>query len=157
MKKSIFEQQVEHYTNKFNSTFEEVMKKDLSTFTKLYNFNSDNLEAELRSNSEAFRRFAYNIASSLVVGKISCTSYAVAVAYLAAKLNIPYSVYTGFCLPKSHPRFDKEVADFNAKKSAENPHPIMATHVYTEIDGVPYEYYNGETSNIEHIDCVKIH
>jgi hypothetical protein len=90
-------------------------------------------------------------------GKVSCTTYAAVIAAIAEVYGISYVTKAGFCLQKSSSQYEKNLKDYKAKKSSSNdPHPFFATHVYVEIDGKSYEYYNGDTSNIDHLDVITI-
>jgi hypothetical protein len=55
------------------------------------------------------------------------------------------------------PNYAKDLADFKqAKQTSGDEHPLFATHVFIQVGDTTYEYYNGDTSNIDHIDCVEI-
>lgn len=151
----IFDSQVKHYKEKFHSTVDNVTFKSIENFGKMHGVNADTIKEGLNSNSEDFRRFVYSYSKTLMPGHVSCTTYAAVVAVIASNFGVKYKAYSGFCLPKSNPRYEAEKASFESKKGSDE-HPCLATHVFVEINGVAFEYYNGDTSNIDHIDCVEI-
>jgi hypothetical protein len=90
-------------------------------------------------------------------GRVSCTTYAAVVASVADAVGVAYDAKAGFCLQKSSPKYEKNLADFKKQKAeSSDEHPFFATHVYLLINGEEYEYYNGDTSNVDHIDVVSI-
>lgn len=150
----IFDTQIKHYEAKFSKTIAALRVKDIKAIaTKL---GVEDLEASFKSNSDDFKKAMLHIASTLVPSRVSCTIYAAVCARVAEEFNVPYEVYAGFCLKANHPFKDKDLAAFKARKEAGDEHPMIATHVYVTANGVDYEYYSGATSDIEHIDCVKI-
>lgn len=151
---NIFETQIKHYTDKFEDLLNTLEAKNLVQVTGGIPIN--NLEEGLKANTEEFRATALKIASSMMPGRVSCTTYAAVCARICEEFNMPYKVYAGFCLKKNHTTREKDLAYFNEKKSAGEEHPMMATHVYLEANGISYEYYSGDTADIEHIDCVVI-
>lgn len=150
----IFETQIKHYTEKFEELLTTLESKSLVQVTG--GIPTNTLETDFKANSDSFRNTALKIASSMMPGRVSCTTYAAVCARICEEYNIPYKVYAGFCLKKNHVTYAKDLAGFNEKKSSGVEHPAMATHVYLEANGVAYEYYSGDTFNIEHIDCVVI-
>lgn len=151
---NIFETQIKHYTEKFEELLTTLESKNLVQVAG--GIPVSNLEAELRENSANFRSTALKIASSMMPGRVSCTTYAAVCARICEEYGIPYKVYAGFCLKENHATREKDISYFNEKKASGIEHPMMATHVYLEANGISYEYYSGDTANIEHIDCVVI-
>ena len=90
-----------------------------------------------------------------VVGAITAF-YAAVVACIAQKFGVPYKVYAGFCIQKSSARYERDKTDWESKRASGVKHPFFATHVYTEANGMIYEYFNGDFSNIDHLDVVEI-
>ena len=150
----MFEQQVEHYKKKYYGIKNSLENRSIEPYLK--NWGITDLKESLLSNSKEFRDFAYDIARSVMPGRVSCTTYAAVISYIADLVGVDVKAFAGFCLPKSHPKYETELSFFNTKKTEGVEHPLMATHVYVEINGNSYEYYNGDTSNIAHIDCVEI-
>lgn len=153
----IFNSQVEHYRDKFYSTLDAITTKAIETSAKSNGVTDEFLKTGLLENSEGFRKFCYNFAKTLMPGRVSCTTYAAVVASVARKFDLDYKVYSGFCLPMNNPKYAVEKDNFDKRKAESgDEHPIFATHVYLTINDNIYEYYNGDTSNIDHIDCVEI-
>lgn len=151
---NIFETQIKHYTEKFEELLTTLESKNMMQVTG--GIPVDDLEVNFKENSAKFRSLALKIASSMMPGRVSCTTYAAVCARICEELNVPYKVYAGFCLKESHATREKDINYYNEKKASGIEHPMMATHVYLEANGVAYEYYSGDTDNIEHIDCVVI-
>ena len=151
---TVFNKQIEHYTKKFNETLGRLRSADI---TDLYEKKGIfNLSEAIVTNEDAFRLATYKIASTLMPGVVSCTTYAAVCARVAEEFGISYTVMAGFCLKDSHPTKNKDLAYYEEQKSKGIEHPMMATHVYLDIKGVFYEYYSGDTSGINHIDCIVI-
>lgn len=151
---NIFKTQIEHYTEKFDELLQNLESKNLMQVTG--GIQIPNLEQNLKENSEEFRQAALKVASSMMPGRVSCTTYAAVCARFCEEFNVPFKAYAGFCLKKSHATREKDMNYFNEKKASGVEHPMMATHVYLEANGTVYEYYSGDTSDIDHIDCVVI-
>lgn len=152
---SMFNKQVEHYKNKFYNTVDNVSYQSVKSFAASMGIAEDFLKCGLLENTEEFRKLVYSYAKTLMPGRVSCTTYAAVVAVIAKNFDIDYKVMSGFCLPKDHPQYAKNRAEFDEKKRS-TEHPVLATHVFLLINDNYYEYYNGDTSNIDHIDCVEI-
>lgn len=153
----VFDSQIAHYKEKFHSTMDNISIKEIEASARSNGLTDEFLKAGLLVNSEKFRLFCYNFAKTLMPGHVSCTTYAAVVATIATKYGIDYKVYSGFCLPISSPKYFDEKSNFDKRKAETGEeHPIFATHVYLVINDNYYEYYNGDTSNIDHIDCVEI-
>lgn len=152
----MFNKQINHYKEKFHKTLDAIDVNNVLAFAKSNGISGDSLKKELEGNSNNFRLLCYHYAQTLMPGRVSCTTYAAVVAVLAKHFNLGYVAMSGFCLPKDTPTFEKEMLAFDTKKKQGVEHPIMATHVFVKIGDKIYEYYNGDTSNIEHIDCVEI-
>ena len=104
---------------------------------------------------EKFEKFVLTYAK-IMPGRVSCTTYAAAVAKIADDLGVKYRIYAGFCVPKSFPKYEEDKKAFKEKRDNGVEHPMFPTHVYLETaKGVIYEYYNGE-KDIDHIDSVVI-
>jgi hypothetical protein len=151
----MFDSQVAHYKEKFHKTLDSVPAKVIDSQARAEGLTQDALKEGLLANSEQFRSFCYSIAKTLMPGRVSCTTYAAVVALVAKKVGVEYKAYSGFCLQKSNPKFDAEKAKFEELKGSD-PHPAFATHVFIVINDMFYEYYNGDTANIEHFDYVEI-
>lgn len=156
MSTALFESGVSHYQKKFEDTVSKISGRSIETIAKSCGMSMDALQSGLQTNSEEFRRFCYAYSSTLMPGRVSCCTYAAVVASVAKKLGVPYKAYAGFCLQKNSARYEKDLADWEAKKAQGEEHPFFATHAYVEIDGVPYEYFNGDTTDISHLDVVQI-
>lgn len=153
----IFDSQIAHYRDKFHSVKENISIKAIEKSAKSNGISDESLKSGLLENSESFRKFCYSFAKTLMPGHVSCTTYAAVVAAIAEKEGVAYQVYSGFCLPKNNPKYAEEKANFDKRKEETgDEHPIFATHLFLMINGQFYEYYNGDTSNIDHIDCVGI-
>lgn len=151
---SLFEKQVNQYTDKFNQLYAMLGKKDVKA---LYNkCGISNVEEELKGNTKAFKEATLKIAITLMPGIPSCTIYAAIVASLCESLGISFVVKAGTCIKTSLPSYEKDKAHIAAKKAEGIEHPLMATHVYLEVADIIYEYYAGDFSGIDHIDCVEI-
>lgn len=153
---TLFETGVKQYTEKFNKLSNEISMKSIEAIAKSHGFPMETLRAGFESNSPDFKKFCYVYASTLMPGRVSCCTYAAVVACIAKHFGVPYKAYAGFCLQKSSARYAKDKGDWEAKKATGAEHPFFATHVYTEVNGVAYEYFNGETSGIDHLDVVEI-
>lgn len=151
----MFDANVKHYKEKYHSMIKDIPRKSLDTYIKGLGITDESFKAGFEENSEEFRNFVYNFAKTLMPGRVSCTTYAAVVSVIADKYGVAYQGYAGFCLPKTNPRYEAELADFNKRRDLD-VHPAFANHVYTEIDGKIYEFFNGATSDIDHIDCVTI-
>lgn len=151
----MFDANVKHYKEKFHSTIDKVSAKSVETFAKSQGINDEALKDGFINNSEEFRNLIYTFSKTLMPGHVSCTTYAAIVAVVASNYGVAYKGYAGFCLPRSNPRYSAELAEFNKRKGTEE-HPTFANHVYTEANGQIYEFFNGTTSDIDHIDCVEI-
>lgn len=152
----MFNRQVAHYSKKFHDTRKALNGFNFNVFADKVGIGSDNLKSALEGDTKEFRDMCYKISKSLVVGRVSCTTYASVVSKVAESVGVSYKAYAGFCLPRNNPRFEKEMEEYNKKKDTGVEHPGLATHVFVMIGDKFYEYYNGESSNIEHIDYIKI-
>lgn len=152
----MFDTQVDHFTKKFEETCKVVTQKQIDIEMRSVNFDEDKLYEGLVNNTKEFRTFVYNFCKQLMPGRVSCTTYAAVVAVICKRFEIPYSAYAGFCIPRSNMRYDAEMEAYNKKKATGVKHPVIATHVYLVANDINYEYYNGATDDIEHIDVVKM-
>lgn len=153
---SMFEPQVEHYKKKYTSLVNSISAMSIMSIAKSYGVSEEALRSGLETNNETFRRFCLNYASTLMPGRVSCTTYAAVVACVAKMLGVECKVYTGFCLQKNSPRYQKDRGDWDAKHNAGEAHPFFANHVFAVISGVPFEYFNGDFDGIDHVDVVEI-
>lgn len=151
----MFDANIKHYKEKYHNMIKDISKKSLDTYIRGLGITDEFFKAGFEENSEEFCNFVYNFAKTLMPGRVSCTTYAAVVSAIAEKYGVAYQGYAGFCLPRNYPRYQVELDDFNKRKGSD-PHPAFANHVYTEINGKIYEFFNGATSNIDHIDCVAI-
>lgn len=140
------------YKSKFRELVEKIPSDSITSRMAQASINEDILKQSLLTNSQEFRDFAYKIANSLVVGRISCTTYAAVVAKIAEQLGVDYKAYAGFCLQTNSSNYRKN------KDGWENSgaYQEMPTHVFLMIGNKFYEWYNGDTSNIDHLDAVEI-
>ena len=153
----VFDSQVAHYRNKFYYTVDNISISDIEVNAKGKGITDEALKAGLLEDSEEFRKFCYSFAKTLMPGRVSCTTYAAVVAVIAKKFEIPYKAYSGFCLRNNLSNSESEKEKFNKLKSQGNDeHPVFANHVYLVINDSFYEYFNGDTSNIDHLDCVEL-
>jgi hypothetical protein len=153
----VFDSQIKHYTTKFYDTKSKLSKEVVLSKAKSMGLNESTLKAGLLDNSNNFRVFAFKFAGSLMPGKVSCTTYAAVIAAIAETVNVPYTTKAGFCLQENSPQYEKNLSEYKAKKaSSDDEHPFFATHVYVEIMDKSYEYYNGDTAHIDHLDVVTI-
>lgn len=153
---TLFETGVKQYTEKFNKLTSDISMKSIEAIARSHGFPMEMLKSGLETNSPDFKKFCYVYASTLMPGRVSCCTYAAVVASIATHFGVPYKAYAGFCLQKSSARYAKDKSDWKAKRASGVEHPFFATHVYTEINGVSYESYNGDTSGIDHLDVVLI-
>lgn len=153
----LFDSQVQRYKEKFHQTVGAISVKAIETSARGHGISMSQLKEGLLANSEDFRVFCYTFAKTLMPGRVSCTTYAAVVAVIAQKLGVEYKAYSGFCMPMSNPRYEEELSGFQKRQvSSGDEHPISATHVFLKIGDRYYEYFNGDTSNIDHIDYVEI-
>lgn len=153
---NVFENSVSNYRKKFNGLMSELSSTSVVAVAKSYGLSEDTLKSGLENNNTGFQKFCYAYANNLIVGRLSCCTYAAVVAAVAKELGVPYQTFAGFCLQKSSPRYNKDKTDWEAKRAEGVEHPFFATHVYTTVNGIDFEYYNGETSNVDHLDVVPI-
>lgn len=151
-----FDTGVKQYREKFDKLVGDISMKSIEAIARSHGVPMETLRDGLSSNSPDFKKFCYVYASTLMPGRVSCCTYAAVVACIAKHFGVPYKAYAGFCLQKSSPRYERDKADWEAKKATGAEHPFFATHVYTEINGVAFEYYNGDTSGIDHLDMIEI-
>ena len=153
----MFLRQVQKYEEKFNTMLSALNYSNFQHYTRgTVHWDDAKILDEFKANSEDFQNLVYSFAKTLMPGKVSCTGYGVVIALVASHFNLDYKVYSGFCLPKSYQRYDVELEGYNKGKESGKEHPVVATHVYVMCGNTCYEYYNGNTSDIEHIDCVEI-
>lgn len=149
----LFEKQIKHYTEKYNETKKLFNEKDYTVIQKVSGITD--LKSAFEANDEKFEKFVLTYAK-IMPGRVSCTTYAAAVAKIADDLGVKYRIYAGFCVPKSFPKYEEDKKAFKEKRDNGVEHPMFPTHVYLETaKGVIYEYYNGE-KDIDHIDSVVI-
>ena len=151
---TLFEKQVNQYSEKFNKLYAQLGKKDVVSLYKKCGLTD--VEAELRGNTKDFRTATLKIAMTLVPGIPSCTVYAAIVAAACNAFGIGFVVKTGTCIKTSAPTYAKDKAHILEQKAAGVEHPLMATHVFLETKDAVYEYYSGAFDDIDHIDCVEI-
>ena len=149
----MFDSTVKHYKDLFDKIMEEIDVSNIEGAASSYGIH--NLKNELLSNSKEFKQFAYNVANTRP-GLVTQTGYACVVASIADKYEIPYKKYAGCCVAKNSPKYTEIIDTFNKGKAEGEEHPIFATHMYITINDKNYEYFNGETDNIEHLDVVEI-
>lgn len=148
-----FDMQIRHFRDKYLNLKSAVKFKAIELTMKSECITRAELKQEFENNSERFRKLVYAHAKTLVPGRISCTTYAVVVATIADELEIPYVAKAGYCIQKSHPHYEAEIAEYNKRKNDDGGHPLFATHVFIEANDKIYEYYNGDTDGIDHLDC----
>ena len=151
---SLFENQVKSYSNKFAQFYTRLGKKDVLALYKKCGLAD--VEVELTNNTKAFKEATLKIAMTLMPGIPSCTVYAAIVASALSALDMPFIAKAGTCIKRSMKSYEKDTKYFHEQKAAGIEHPLMATHVYIESQGKIYEYYSGEFSDIDHLDCVEI-
>lgn len=156
MSAQLFESGVKQYQAKFNGLVNDISIQSIKMVAKSRGISEEMLKSGLESNSKEFRQFCFIYASTLMPGRVSCTTYAAVVAVVAQHFGKPYKAYSGFCLRKSSPRYIRDKKDWEAKKASGEEHPFFATHVYLEVGGKDYEYYDGDTAGVEHLDVVEI-
>ena len=153
----MFDSQIKHYKDKFNSIKSELTASAVISTARANGITDEFLKAGLLENSEEFRLYCYKYAKTLMPGRVSCTTYAAVVAVLAEHYRVAYKVMSGFCLPINSVKYTEEKASWDKKRAETNEeHPIFANHVFLKINDKDYEYFNGDTSNIDHIDCIEI-
>lgn len=152
----LFEKQVKHYTDKYKDTKKIFDERDYNVYMGMLGIkDKDALKGAFESNNELFEQFIL-LYAKIMPGKISCTTYAAAVAKLCEDFGVNYKVYTGFCMPKSYVKYKEDKKAYEDKKKKGVEHPMFPTHVYLETsDKKIYEYYNGD-KDIDHIDVVRI-
>lgn len=153
---TLFESGVEQYKKKYEGLVGSISSVSIESIARSYGVAMDSLKSGLETNSQDFRKFCYAYASTLMPGRVSCCTYAAVVACIAQRFGVPYKVYAGFCLQKNSARYEKDKSDWEAKRASGQEHPFFATHVYTEVNGQSYEYYNGDFTDIDHLDVVEI-
>jgi len=153
----IFDSQIKHYKEKFDSIRKELNANAIIAGAKSNGVTDEFLKAGLIENSEEFRLYCYKYAKTLMPGRVSCTTYAAVVSVLADHYGVEYNVCSGFCLPVSNEKYSSEKAAWEKRRSeTSEEHPVFANHVFLKINDKYYEYFNGDTSNIDHIDCITI-
>lgn len=153
---SIFDSQINHYTTKLRNMVDTINAETVEKYAKGKGVDAETLKSEFIANTDNFKTLIYNYAKTLMPGKVSCTTYAAIVVVLAKKYGLSYKVMSGFCLIKSNPKYERDRADFETMRSKGVEHPLFANHVYVVINSQEYEFYNGETNNIDHIDVIEI-
>lgn len=153
---TLFDTGVKQFTTKFNGLMSDISVKSIETIAKSRGYSMEALKRGLESNSEEFRMFCVNYASTLIPGRVGGCTYAAVVASIAQKVGLPYKAYAGFCLQKNSPRYARDKAEWEAKKASGAEHPFFATSVYVEVNGIEYECWNNETTGFEHLDMVQI-
>lgn len=156
MSAQLFEHGVQQYQSNFTGLVNDISIQSIKMVAKSRGISEEMLKSGLETNSKEFRQFCYIYASTVMPGRVSCTTYAAVVAIIAQHFGVAFKVYAGFCLRKSSPRYIRDKKDWEAKKAAGEEHPFFATHVYCEANGNAYEYYDGDTSGVEHLDVVEI-
>ena len=144
---------LEHYKVKFNDAKESINIDNIDSKIKMKGITD--VKSELLANSDNFRSLALEIAD-IMPGKVSCTSYAAAVAVIAEKCGIDYKVYGGFCIPNNYGRYEDDLLAFKKGKDAGKKHPFFATHVFVMINDKYYEYINGVFEGVDHLDYEEI-
>lgn len=152
----MYKEQVEHYKKRMLEMKNAMAGVDIDGVVASLGFTGMDLKQELLDNTQKIQTVALNIAKKATLGRILGYGYAAAITNLADLLGVNYKLYSGFCVPSDSVRFSKELADFDKKKTADNPHPSMANHFYVMIGNNCYEYYNGRTSGIEKIDVAEV-
>lgn len=154
---ALFNSQVNRFKTKFHQTVDNISVKAIETNAKGHGISMDMLKEGLLANSEDFRIFCYKFAKTLMPGRVSCTTYAAVVAVIAEKFGVAYTPYVGYCLQINSPKYESDKAGFyERRESTGDEHPITVSHVFVRIEDKYYEYLNGDTSNIDHIDYVEI-
>lgn len=149
----LFEKQVKHYTDKYKETKKIFDGRDYDVYKKLSNITD--VKASFEKNDSDFEKFVLSYAK-IMPGKVSCTTYASAVARIADDIGVSYKIKAGFCVSKSFPKYETDKKAYEDRKKKGIEHPMLATHVYLETsDGKIYEYFNGQ-HDIDHIDVVEI-
>lgn len=153
----MFDSQINHYKEKFRSIRDGLNANVIIASAKSNGVTDEFLKAGLLENSDEFRLFCYKYAQTLMPGRVSCVTYAAVVSKLADHYGVDYSVCSGFCLPKDNARYVEEKESWSKKKAESgDEHPVFANHVFIKINDKEYEYFNGDTSNIDHIDYITI-
>ena len=83
------------------------------------------------------------VLSNYKIATSSCYAFSAIVAKLMDHYDISYKCYSGLAFPSKDSRDYKEYLRRNNPKDKE-----MDTHVWIEINGIYYEYYNGSNSII---------
>lgn len=156
MSKEVFETGVKQNKAKFEALMSGLCAKSLSSVARSRGVTVDALKEGLQTNSDTFQNFCKNYAKSLMPGKISQCGYAVVVASIASRLGVPYKSYTGFALRQNDPRYEMDKAAWQEKAAQGEICVFFANHFWTEVNGKVFEYFNGDTEAIDHLDVVEI-
>lgn len=153
---TLFDTGVKQFTTKFNGLMNDISAKSIESIARSRGYSTDALKSGMMSNSEDFRKFCVSYAGTLMPGRVGGCAYAAVVASIAQSVGVPYKAYAGFCLSKNSPRYERDKEDWEKKKATGVEHPFFATSVYVEVNGIEFEYWNGEMSGFEHLDMVQI-
>jgi hypothetical protein len=155
---AVFESQVKYFREKYAEARSKIEADKIIGFSKMNGYKTDDsLKEGLLSNDAKFRKTMFSYSGSLMPGHVSPATYAAVISVLADKFGVEYKTMTGFCLVKGSKDYAKKVEQFNQKKAQTgDEHPVYATHVYVVINGKDYEYLNGETTGIDHIDVIEL-
>lgn len=130
----------------YEKKVEAITDKRLTEFMRMKFVDNVELKRMFEANDEKFVDFCVDFSSRLEQGKVLSTTYAAVVSVIAKKLGKTYKAYAGFCIPKSSPAYN----------TIDKGSILIVNHVYITVDGKDYEYLNGATSDIEHVNVVEI-
>ena len=112
--------------------------------------SEDNLENEIKENSDKFKKLAMIMSRDVTRGNIMGYTYAAAVAVLAEIAGLEYELRCGYCLDKNGKGYEKLAKEAEEAKYTEENLPYFANHFYVTIEDKAYEYFNG-AEEIDHI------
>ena len=151
-KGKIYQKSADRYKNKFRDLIGQIPDNEIQKQMKLNGISEASMKDELLANSGRFQNFALGVAKSLITGRVACTAYAAIVAHVAESLGVDYKAYTGYCLQKESPKYARNKSDWD-KSGA---YQLVPTHVFVMIGDKYYEYFNGNTEGVDHLDAVEI-
>ena len=146
----MFRKQVEHSCERYNIAKETISKLPIKSLFSSVMLCEEDLETELKENSEKIRKLAYLMSKDVTRGNVMGYTYAAAIAVLADIAGLDYELRCGYSLDKNASGYEKLVQEAKNANYSEDNLPYFVNHFYVVIDGKIYEYFNGATE-IDHI------
>ena len=150
----IWDSSFKRFAGKYDKIKSELDYNDIKTYAKTSGVTEEALEQGLLSNSSNFQTLAFNYSKTVMPGKVNSPTYAAVVAKIAEHFGISFTVYVGFALPEDSSNYDSWKKEFEEMKANGDEKAGVPNHVYININGKDYEYFNGNTANITHFNCI---